>query len=145
MSLENDLRKTVFRCWKGFASRIEPAVGSDFGFPDAMLSMASIPDALVEFKVLQGSGASTHFKMRRSQSIWHSDYLAAGGKRAFWCLMDEDGMYMMPSSLVMSVADGLLTVELREFPIPALTGYCDWSELDHNWLIGSLEERKRAM
>lgn len=135
MKAETRLRKKFLDSWSGFVSRVEPSVGSDNGHPDVLLACLEIPDALVEFKVLD----DLEFSMRRSQHFWHTDYIVSGGTRAFWALLDEHGCYIIRSDRIMAAAGSTTRVLLSDASQPSLiASYRPWEDTTNDSIIARL-------
>jgi len=103
MRKELELRKPFLDLWPGHVSRIEPAAGSTFGFPDTHLSYDGM-SALVEFKHLEQDKT---FSLRASQKVWHTRHNMAGLHDCFFVVLSEQFVYVIPSPLVIASLSGL--------------------------------------
>ena len=90
------LRPKWLEKWPGFASLIEPSIGSTSGVPDVHLVADEFLPGWVEFKALEGEDSNL-FKIRPEQKAWMRDYLPFD-KRVALCLMDKKGWCLLPVS-----------------------------------------------
>lgn len=106
---ETRLRAIWLSHWEGHVSRIEPAVGSSFGFPDTLLA-AKQDMGLVEFKA---ADKSTAIEFRPAQRAWARSFLPHCPKAAVVAL-DDEGFWCFSYSHVPDLvgANGRLTVLL---------------------------------
>lgn len=95
---EIEWRKKWLAFWLGHVTKVEPAIGSTIGAPDVILENAPFY-TWVEFKVADDEG---NFCVRTPQVRWHAKYLQAGNKTALFVVMDKEGWWLFPSSVVVN-------------------------------------------
>lgn len=104
---EIELRKLWLDHWPGHITLVEHSFGSTPGTPDAFAAyygsgLLHPVASWVEFKVADEKGC---FELTSHQPIWHRAYNRFASN-AFFVVMDREGFWTLPSSLVMDKIEG---------------------------------------